>query len=71
MIHVATYKLQIADENGVPLMLRLAPDYKVDVPVGIGDSFAVYAALAVSVLSLAAAISVLVSLKKKKMASGN
>ena len=62
---------ELADENGVPLMLRPAPDYTVDVPVGIGDSFAVYAALTLSVLSLATAIAVATSLKKKKVALDN
>lgn len=62
---------ELADENGIPLMLRLAPDYKVDVPVGIGDSFAVYAALGVSVLSLVIAATAILSLKKKKVASDN
>ena len=54
------------DENGTPMLLRPAPDFKIDVPVGIGDSFAVYVCAATAVLSLAASVMLGISLKKKK-----
>lgn len=59
--------LELKDENGIPMLLRLTPDYKIDVPVEIGDSFAVYLLAAVSALSLVAAAVLFVSLKKKRI----
>lgn len=58
--------IELAREDGTPALLRLAPDYKVNVPVGIGDTLAVYICAAVALVSLGAIIALVVSLKKKK-----
>ena len=57
--------LELKDENGTPLLLRLPPNYTVEVPVGIGDSFAMYVFAALSLISLGSAIAICLSLKKK------
>ena len=58
--------IELAREDGTPALLRLAPDYKVTVPVGIGDSLAVYICAAAVLISLAAVVVLAASLKKKK-----
>lgn len=48
--------LELTREDGTPAMLRSAPDYTVEVPVGIGDTVLVYVCGAFAVLSLAAIV---------------
>jgi hypothetical protein len=64
-----THKIEINlyDTDGTPLLLRLEPNYTVDVAVGIGDSYAVYFCAAAALVSLLAGSLVLASLKKKKI----
>jgi len=56
--------IELKDANGLPMLLRPAPDFTVDVAVEIGDSFAVYACALTALLSLAASLTLLTSLKK-------
>ena len=64
-----THKVQINlyDTDGTPLLVRLEPDYTIDVAIGIGDSFAVYFCAAAALISLAAGSLILTSLKKKEI----
>ena len=58
--------LELIREDGTPGLLRLAPNYTVDVPVDIGDTVLVYACGALAALSLAAIIILSASFKKAK-----
>ena len=58
--------LDLYREDGTPLVLRLAPDYTVNVPVGIGDSFAVYVCTAVAIASLGAIVIIALSIKRSR-----
>lgn len=59
--------LELKDENGTPMLLRLAPDFTVEVPVGIGDRFAVYVCAVSALLSLTASVALSIGLKKKRI----
>lgn len=61
--------VDLYDEEGVPLVLRLEPDFKIDVPVGIGDSPALYALASLALISLTIAAITAFSLKKKPISN--
>ena len=58
--------IELTREDGTPALLRLAPDYKVTVPVGIGDTFAIYICAAAAIVSLIAVIALSITFKKRK-----
>lgn len=58
--------LELANEDGTPALLRLAPDYTIDVPVDIGDTVLVYIFGGLAVLSLAAIVILTASFKRVK-----
>lgn len=57
-------ELNLVREDGTPALLRLAPDYTIEVPVDVGDSHDVYIAFAAAVASLCGIICLALSLKK-------
>ena len=59
--------IELKDENGIPLVMPLAPDFTVDIAVGIGDSFALYICIAAMLASLLGAFALAISLKKKRI----
>lgn len=59
--------IELKDENGTPMLLRPTPDFTVEVPVGIGDSFAVYVCTAIALFSFTASAILCISLKKKRI----
>lgn len=59
--------IELDDENNTPMLLRLPPDFALDVPVEIGDSFKlyIYAVLAIVSLTLSAVVSI--SFKRERI----
>ena len=62
--------IELKDENGIPLVMPLEPDYTVDIAVGIGDSFALYACVGAMLASLLGAFAIATSLKSTRRAFG-
>lgn len=46
--------IDLQNEEGVPLLLRLSPDYTVNIPTAVGDSPAVYICIALAAVSAVA-----------------
>lgn len=58
--------IELKNSEGVPLVLRLSPDYTVNIPTDVGDSPAVYIFAALAVMSAAAFALMLNSVARRK-----
>lgn len=66
-VGVHKLELELLREDGVSAILRLSPDFTVEVPEDVGDSNAVYIASATALISLCGIVCLAISLKKKKI----
>lgn len=58
--------IELDDENGTPMLLRLPPDFTINVSVDIGDGFGLYFCSALALASFASAAVISASFFKRK-----